>query len=48
MASLMDDRYGRIAEMPLVGRDGLAKLQRSSVAIVGVGNVGVNSVLIFR
>ena len=40
MASLMDDRYSRIAEMPLVGPDGLAKLQRSSVAIVAIGNVG--------
>ena len=40
MASLMDGRYSRIAEMVLVGPDGLAKLQRSSVAIVGVGNVG--------
>lgn len=41
MASLMDgDRYSRIAEMPWIGADGLAKLQRSSVAILGVGNVG--------
>ncbi len=41
MASLMDgDRYSRIAQMPWIGADGLAKLQRSSVAILGVGNVG--------
>ena len=41
MASLTDGgRYRRIAEMSWVGATGLAKLQRSSVAILGVGNVG--------
>ena len=40
MAALATGRYARIAETPWVGQDGLDKLQRSTVAVIGVGNVG--------
>jgi molybdopterin/thiamine biosynthesis adenylyltransferase len=36
----METRYSRIAQVALIGPDGLATLQRSTAAVLGVGNIG--------